>query len=291
MDSNSISLGRYAPYKTIIHRMDSRSKILCLILLIVAVFFGYSTWALTFLMGFIILIVSVVLLFVSKTSIKSLFLSLKYMWFMIIFLLLINILIPPTGENTEAFHMWDFVVYWESIFQSIKIILRLIIMIALTMILTSTTKPLDLANGFEWFLTPLKIVKFPVAEVSMTISIALRFIPTLLDETGRIMKAQESRGIDFAHGGLKSKFKGIIALIVPLFVSAFQRSEELANAMEARGYDPRGKRTRYRELNWKLRDTIALIIIILFTAWVICTSVIPLDYFSMLNISLGVLTK
>jgi energy-coupling factor transport system permease protein len=291
MDSSSISLGRYAPYNTVIHRMDARNKILCLILLMVAVFFSYNTWAMTFFMGLIILLLSIVLMIISKTSIKSLFASLKYMWFMILFLLLINVLIPPTGATEIAFKMWDFPIYWDSILQSIKIILRLVLMVALTMILTSTTKPLDLANGFEWFLTPLKIVKFPVAEVAMTISIALRFIPTLLDETGRIMKAQESRGIDFAHGGISSKFRGIIALIVPLFVSAFQRSEELANAMEARGYDPRAKRSKYRELHWATRDTISLIFITLFTAWVICSSVIPLDYFDMLHISLGILTK
>ena len=117
-------------------------------------------------------------------------------------------------------------------------------MIALTMVLTSTTKPMDLTYAIEWYLTPLKLVKFPSHIVAMTLSIALRFIPTLLDETHRIMKAQASRGVDFDHGGLIKRLSAIVSLIIPLFVSAIGRSEELSNAMEARGYDPYGKRSR-----------------------------------------------
>ena len=111
-------------------------------------------------------------------------------------------------------------------------------------------------------MTPLKIVHFPVHEVAMTISLALRFIPTLLDETDRIMKAQASRGVDFQEGKLSEKIRAIVSLIVPLFISAFQRSDELANAMEARGYDPSKKRTRYRLLKWKMRDTLSLVFIL-----------------------------
>ena len=122
------------------------------------------------------------------------------------------------------------------------------------MILTATTKPLELTYALEWYLTPLKIVKFPAHEVAMTISIALRFIPTILSEVERIMKAQSSRGVDFKHGKISSRFKAIISLIIPLFISAFQRSEELADAMEARGYDPKQKRTRYRKLSFHFSD-------------------------------------
>ena len=133
-------------------------------------------------------------------------------------------------------------------------------MFCLTMILTSTTKPMDLTYAFEWYMTPLKLIKFPVHEIAMTLSIALRFIPTLLDETDRIMKAQASRGVDFSHGGLFKRFKAVISLIIPLFVSAIQRSEELSDAMEARGYDPRAKRTRYRKLRFSWRDIIAFLV-------------------------------
>ena len=182
------------------------------------------------------------------------------MWFLIVFLLVIYIFIP----NTNYTHLWyqfnpHYAIYWDSLYKCGYIILRIILMLCLTMVLTSTTKPMDLTYAFEWYMTPLKIVRFPVHETAMTLSIALRFIPTLLDETERIMKAQESRGVDFAHGGLGKKFKAIISLIIPLFVSAIQRSEELSDAMEARGYDPRAKRTRYRKLTFSWRDAIALL--------------------------------
>ena len=120
---------------------------------------------------------------------------------------------------------------------------------------------MDMTYAFEWYMTPLKVVRFPAHEIAMTLSIALRFIPTLLDETERIMKAQASRGVDFNRGGLFKRFGAVIALIIPLFVSALERSEELANAMIVRGYDPRAKRTRYRKLRFTWRDIIAFLFI------------------------------
>lgn len=250
----SITLGRYSPYNSFLHRMDPRNKIFCLIVLMVAVFISYSTWAITFIIGGVLAVFIFALLLISHTSFKSLFGSLKTLWFVIIFLLLINVFIPPKDAVDVAFTIGTFNVYWDSIFQSLKIILRLVLMISLTMVLTSTTKPLDLTYALEWYMTPLKLFRFPAHEVAMTISIALRFIPTLLDETDRIMKAQSSRGVDFKHGKLSSRFKAIISLIIPLFISAFQRSEELADSMEARGYDPKGKRTRYHKMIWKFSD-------------------------------------
>ena len=116
-------------------------------------------------------------------------------------------------------------------------------------------------------MAPLKIIQFPVHEVAMTMSLALRFIPTLLDETGRIMKAQESRGVDFSGGKLSEKIRGIVSLIVPLFNSAFMRSDELANAMEARGYNPQGKRTKYRMLTFAKRDLFAFIVFAMIADW------------------------
>ena len=262
----NITLGRYAPYNSFIHRMDPRNKIICLILLMVAIFFQYTNpdkttnWIVTFIMGGALLVFTIILLIISHVSFRQIFSSLKSLWFVVIFLLLINCIIPPKGASMIAFTIKDFNVYWEAIFQSLKIILRLVLMLSLTMILTATTKPLDLTYALEWFMTPLKVIRFPAHEIAMTISIALRFIPTLLDETERIMKAQESRGVDFKHGRISSRFKAIISLIVPLFISAFQRSEELADAMEARGYDPRAKRTRYRKLRFHFGDFFAFIL-------------------------------
>ena len=181
------------------------------------------------------------------------------MWMLIIILLLAYIFIPMSTYTHIAFHIGTYPVYWDAFYQAGYIILRLVMMISLTMILTSTTKPMDLTYAFEWYMYPLRAIKFPVSEIAMTLSIALRFIPTLLDETDRIMKAQSSRGVDFNHGGFGKRIKAIISLIIPLFVSAIERSEELSNAMEARGYDPRGKRTRYRILRFSWRDIIGLL--------------------------------
>jgi energy-coupling factor transport system permease protein len=190
---------------------------------------------------------------------------------MMVFLLVIIIFTFQRCGGNIWFTIGTFAIRDIAIYQTLYIFLRLVLMIALTTVLTASTKPLDLTYAIEWYMAPLKYVRFPVHEIAMTISIALRFIPTLLDETGRIMRAQESRGVDFKGGKLKEKLRAIVALIVPLFVSALQRSDELANAMIARGYDPRAKRTRYRILRFTWRDTVVLI-----SSLVILTGVILL---------------
>lgn len=270
---SSITLGRYTPRDTFIHRLDPRIKILSLILLMVAIFISYSTYEMTFVIGGILALFIFLLAVISGTSFKALFKSLRAMWFLIIFLLLINILVKPHGAERIAFSIGSLDIYWESIFQSIKIIIRLFLMITLTMILTTTTKPLDLTYALEWFMKPLKLIKFPTHEVAMTISIALRFIPTLLNEVERIMKAQTSRGVDFKHGKLSSRFKAIISLIIPLFISSFQRAEELADSMEARGYNPRAKRTTYHQLKFSFNDLFVFILCGAFMAATIIFSV------------------
>ena len=142
-------------------------------------------------------------------------------------------------------------------------------MVALTMILTSTTSPLDITYAFEWYLTPLKLIKFPTQVISMTISLSLRFIPTLLEEAQRIMRAQKSRGVDYNRGVISKKIKSITTLVIPLLVSCFSRSEELALAMDARGYDPYATRTRYRVLKFGLKDVFSLLFMILLGAFFI----------------------
>ena len=178
-------------------------------------------------------------------------------------------------------------IYHKALYDTAYIFIRLVLMISLTMILTSTTTPLDLTYAIEWYLTPFKIIKVPTHEIAMTISIALRFIPTLLDETDRIMKAQASRGVDFQNGKFREKVKAIISLIVPLLVSAFQRSEELANAMEARGYNPGAKRTRYRILKWKWLDTIALVLSLSLFALILYVSIAKIDIVVLISGLLG----
>ena len=219
-----------------------------------------DTFAL-FLSGLYV-IALIILMIISKVNFFSLFKSLSGMWLFIIILMAIYIFIPNNNYYLpEAFHIGSLSVKWDAFCQSGYIILRLILMISLTMVLTSTTKPMDMTYAFEWYMLPLKPLHFPTHEIAMTLSIALRFIPTLLDETERIMKAQASRGVDFNHGGLFKRFGAVIALIIPLFVSALERSEELANAMIVRGYDPRAKRSRYRLLRFSWRDIIAFLLV------------------------------
>jgi energy-coupling factor transport system permease protein len=155
----------------------------------------------------------------------------------------------------------------------------LMLMIELSLILTATTKPLDLTYALEWYLTPLKWIGFPSHIVAMTITLALRFIPTILEDVDRIMKAQASRGVDFEHGKLGAKFRAIISLIVPLFVSSFIRSDDLANAMECRGYDPKVKRTRYRKLRFSWWDLLETLVVIAFATAFIYASATHFDAF------------
>ena len=253
---NNITFGRYSPFNTFTHRLDPRNKLFILILLMVAIFLQFQVWSTTLLLSFGFLLVLLAIMILSRVNFLELFKSLKSMWFLIVFLLIVYIFIPNSTYKMECYRFNDnYAIYWDSFYQCGYIILRIILM----MVLTSTTKPMDLTYAFEWYMTPLKVIRFPVHEIAMTLSIALRFIPTLLDETDRIMKAQASRGVDFNKGGLFKRFKAVISLIIPLFVSAIQRSEELSDAMEARGYDPRAKRTKYRKLTFSWRDIIALL--------------------------------
>ena len=269
---NNIVLGRYVPYNSIIHRMDARNKIISLILLTVAIFISFpGNWVLTFAVGGALAIIVFALLMISHVSLVDIFKSLRVLWFLVIILLVINILVPNKAymDSKVLFNIGTLPIYLDSILQSLKIILRIVLMLGLTMVLTATTKPLDLTYALEWFMSPLKVIKFPAHIIAMVISIALRFIPTILDETTRIMKAQESRGVDFKHGKLSTRLKAIVSLIIPLFISAFQRSEELADSMEARGYDPNGKRTRYRVLKFRWSDLLTFMVSAILLAGVI----------------------
>lgn len=259
---SKITFGRYSPKNTFIHRMDPRNKILILILLMVAIFLQFTHWSTTLVLSGVLLLVIIIFMIISRINFIELFRSMATMWFLIVILMAAYIFIPMSTYigTPVAFYIGTFAVYWAGIYQSGYIILRLIMMLSLTMMLTATTKPMDLTYAFEWYMFPLRGIHFPVSEIAMTLSIALRFIPTLLDETDRIMKAQASRGVDFNHGRFGKRIKAIISLIIPLFISAIERSEELSNAMEARGYDPKAKRTRYRILRFSWRDAIGFVL-------------------------------
>lgn len=253
---NNIALGRYMPLNSIMHKMDPRAKILAMLGMLTAIFIptgfvGYGIMA--------VIIVSVV--FMSKLKLNFLIRAMKPMMFMLMFLMIINIFVLKTGY--VVVDIFGFKIYSDAIFQTLYISIRLMLMIMITTILTATTKPLDLTLGIEDLLAPFKRFKVPAHEIAMMISIALRFIPTLIEETDRIMKAQASRGVDLAEGKFKEKILAILSLIVPLFVSSFQRAEDLADAMEARGYVPQARRTRYKQLKRTWKDNVMLIIVLI----------------------------
>ena len=270
-----ITLGRYVPHNSFVHRIDARIKLFATIAVMILIFFRFGavpglatdtpleTYALSLIMYASIGLFIFILLKVSHIKIRALFRQLKSLWFMIFFLLIINLFTYSVPNDKPAFILFGYQFMWGPIIQTFYIFFRLVLLLALTMVLTGTTRPLDLTYALEWYMHPLKVIRFPVHEIAMTISLALRFIPTLLDETGRIMKAQESRGVDYKKGKIKEKLRAIVSLIVPLFISAFQRSDDLTNAMEARGYNPQGVRSRYRVLKWRGADTIALICVLL----------------------------
>lgn len=290
---NSITFGRYSPQNTFTHKLDPRNKIFLMIALLVIIFFQFNVWSTTLLLTGVYLICFIAVMILSKVSFLSLLKSLSAMWFFILIIFAIYIFIPRTDFTGPVVFNIGYDIHADAFYQSGYIVLRLILMFCLTMVLTSTTKPLELTYAFEWYMTPLGVIKFPVQAVSMMLSLALRFVPTLLDETRRIMNAQSSRGADFVHGGLFKKFKAVISLIIPLFTSALQRSDELSDAMEARGYDPHAKRTRYRKLRFGWRDLVAFLFVAAFIGGIIALFVIDhtgphLDLFKVLfNVNLG----
>ena len=249
----NIALGRYIPLDSIIHKMDPRGKMLAMFLLLIAVFID------TGFIGYGIIAVFVVFaVLLAKLKFNFIWRAMKPMLFMLAFLCVINILVIKTGY--VLININGFIIYSDAVIQTLYITIRLVLMINITTLLTATTKPMDMTIAIEDLLSPFKRIGVPAHDIAMIISIALRFIPVLLEESERIMKAQASRGVDLQEGKLQEKIMGILALIVPLFASCFQIADELANAMEARGYNPEGKRVRYRTLKFALRDYCMLIV-------------------------------
>ena len=262
--------GKYTPYNTIIHRLDPRIKFFALIALMVMCFLPYGNYANRFIVLGVLALIIIGIMVLAKINPLNIFSSLKSLWVMMIFLLIIFVFVQQ-GVDAESLHPMiifpnGYTIYWEGLFQTLHVFLRLILMICLTLVLTSTTTPMDITYALDWYLYPLKLIKFPTQIVTMIISLALRFIPTLLDESQRIMKAQKSRGVDYNRGFLSKKIKSITTLIIPLLVSCFSRSVELSLAMDARGYDPYGTRTSYKILKFEVRDLISLIITLLIMA-------------------------
>lgn len=248
---SNFALGRYMPLDSVVHKMDPRSKIIIMLFTMIAVFVPAGVFGYLLIAAFVI-----VALMLSKLSIGYALRAMKPMLFMMFFLFVINLFVLKTGE--PLIEIGWFSIYTDAVYQTLYIVVRLLFMVVVTTILTATTKPLDLTLGIEKLLKPFEKIGVPAHIIAMMISIALRFIPTLIEETQRIMNAQASRGVDLENGSLKEKIMAILSLIVPLFVSSFERADQLANAMEARGYNPNKSRTRYKVLKLHSIDYVAM---------------------------------
>ena len=255
---SNITIGQYYPGSSPVHKLDPRTKILITVLYIVMLFAAAEVIGL--LPGIIFFIFSYI---ISGVPLKMIFRSLKPIIPLIVFTAVLNLFFVG---NDVIFEFWIIKITGEGLRFSIFMIVRIIALIAGTSLLTYTTTPIMLTDGLESLLSPLKKLKFPVHELSMMMTIALRFIPTLIEETSKIMSAQKARGADLESGGLLKRAKALIPILIPLFVSAFRRAEELALAMESRCYHGGEGRTRLRELHFKLRDIISLLITALFLA-------------------------
>ena len=256
-----ITLGQFFPGNTILHRLDARSKILAVTVFIVAIFMAksYVSYAL-------LIAVTGGMIALSRIPLKNFLHGLKPVVIILVFTAVLNMFFTP---GQELFHVWKIVVTREGLERAVFMVLRIMILIAGTFLLTYTTPPIALTDGLERLFKPLKKLHVPVHEMAMMMSMALRFIPTLIEETDKIMSAQRARGADFETGGLIRRAKALLPLLVPLFVSAFRRADELAVAMESRCYHGGDGRTRMKQLVWHRRDTVALGLMLLVLAAVI----------------------
>lgn len=254
--SNKLIIGQYVPGNSVIHRLDPRMKMILIFLFVIIVFFAnnWQSYATLTIFAFSAM-------FLTKIPLRFVLKGLFPVWILIIFTFLLHLIVTKDGQVLAE--IFSFKIYTGGVAQGFAISLRFFLLIFVTSLLTLTTTPIEITDAIETLLGPLKKLKFPVHELALMMSISLRFIPTLMQETDKISKAQASRGLDFTTGPLKERIRAIIPLLIPLFVSAFKRAEDLAMAMEARGYHGDLGRTKLRELQIKGRDIFALIIFIL----------------------------
>ena len=243
-----ITLGQFFPGDSIVHRLDPRSKLILVIVYIVGLFMargwiGYGA----------VVLVTALCMALSHIRPRSIFKGLKPMLFIIVLTALLNVFYT---EGTPVLPGW--IITWQGIERAFQMILRITLLITGTFLLTYTTSPMALTDGLELLLSPLKKLRVPVHEITLMMSMALRFIPTLIEETDKIMSAQKARGADFETGSLVRRAKALLPILVPLFVSAFRRADELAVAMESRCYHGGEGRTRMKQLKLAGRDYAAL---------------------------------
>lgn len=257
--NSHFSFGQYYPADSIIHKMDPRCKLVLTIIYMVAIFLvksylGYVTT--------ILLLLSTI--FISKVPLKVVIKSIRAVLFLLIFTLIINLLFYKQG--TVLVSWWKITITWQGIDYAIKMLFRLSLLVMGASMLTFTTTATELTDGIESLLYPLKFIKVPVHDIAIIMSIALRFIPTLVEETQKIMNAQKARGAQIDTGGFFTRVKAMLPILIPLFVSAFRRADELADALDARCYNASDKRTKMKVLKFRLADYMGLLILAIFVA-------------------------
>ncbi|HFI0694911.1 TPA: energy-coupling factor transporter transmembrane protein EcfT [Streptococcus suis] len=252
---DKLILGRYIPGNSILHRLDPRSKLLAMFAFLLMIF-----WANNLVTNLLLIAFVFGLVMLSRIRLSFFINGLKPMIGIILFTTFFQVFFTPGA--TILWEFWIFKLSVEGLQQAGIIFVRFILIIFFSTLLTLTTTPLSLADGIESGLAPLKRLKVPVHEIGLMLSMSLRFVPTLMDDTTRIMNAQRARGVDFNEGNLIQKVKSVIPILIPLFASSFKRADALATAMEARGYQGGEGRTKYRILAWKWADTVAILIMI-----------------------------
>lgn len=245
-----ITLGQYFPGNSFIHRLDPRTKLIALIVYIVALFVAVNWIS----YGIVFLFLAVVIA-ISTIPLKSIFRGMKPLIFILIFTGILNLFF--TGGETVLASFWGITITIEGMVRAVFMVLRILMLITGTFLLTYTTSPIALTDGLESLLSPLKLIRVPVHELAMMMCIALRFIPTLIEETDKIMSAQKARGADFESGSLMKRVKALVPILVPLFISAFRRADELATAMECRCYQGGTGRTKMKILRYHRGDLTA----------------------------------
>ena len=249
---NNIMIGQYFPGDSFLHRMDARVKI-CLLLVLLIEVFVFTSAPVYIGMS----VVTALLIMISRVPVRMVLRSLKPLWWIILFTFVLHLFSHP---GRELCRVWQFVITQEGLEQGALISVRLMLLIILSTLLTFTTSPLKLTDALESLLSPFKRLGLPAHELAMMMTIALRFIPTLISETDKIMKAQQSRGADFVTGSILSRLKNMVPILVPLFLSAFRRADDLALAMEARCYRGDEGRTRMKEMKLARMDYVAIAI-------------------------------
>lgn len=253
---DKLLVGRYIPGQSLIHRLDPRSKLLAMFILIGIIFWANNLW--TNLLIFALIVLAIKL---SEISFSFFLNGLKPMIGIIAFTTLFQLFFNRLGQPIFS---WGFLqITDEGLRQAVIIFCRFVWIIFFSTLMTLTTTPLSLSDAVESLLSPLKPLKFPVHEIGLMLSLSLRFVPTLMDDATRIMNAQKARGVDFEEGNLFQRIKALIPILIPLFASSFNRADALGIAMEARGYQGGDGRTKYRLLNWQLKDSLVLLLMII----------------------------